>query len=254
MASVIANFNPFAPLSKKKIKTPWGNLRPKVDVFPIIYLLFIYGFIYILPYGKYIVGQSWFNWFRSEDGPLEYLQFFFYSLASLLAFMVFLHKKKMAKGININLTIWLLMALLCFFVAGEEISWGERITGIGSQFLRDINSQGESNIHNMEFFHHILLDPSFEISCILFGWMGWRIWPKLDCFPDKRYSLYFLFVALFFFYFDISYSSTVKQIRNDQEIFEFLMALGLLLHCWSNTGLYKRIYKPFKKKKLKINL
>ena len=247
MASVIANLNPFAPLRKKKIKTPWGNLRPKVDIFPVIYLLFIYGFVYILPYGKYIVGDSWFNWFRSEDGPLEYLQFLFYSLASLLAFTVFLSKRKAKKQLKINVIIWFLLALLCFFVAGEEISWGERITGFGLQFLRDMNSQCESNIHNLAFFHHILLDPSFEISCILFGWLGWRLWPKLDCLPHKRYSLYFLFVALFFFYFDISYSSTIKQIRNDQEIFELLMALGMLLHCWSNTEIYKRIYKPLKR-------
>ncbi len=233
MSSLLANLNPFAPIYKKKIRTPWGNLKPKVDIFPFLYLLLMYGFVYILPYGKYVVGMSWFDWCRSEDGPLEWIQFVFYLSASLFAFMAVYRRKN--RGLNINLLIWILIALLLFFVAGEEISWGERITGFGFQSLRDMNSQGESNIHNLHFFHHLLLDPSFEISCILLGWFGWRLWPKLDCLPSKEYSLYFLFVALFFFYFDISYTSTIKQIRNDQEIFETLMALGMFLHCWRNN-------------------
>ncbi|KGG11903.1 MULTISPECIES: pectate lyase [Prochlorococcus] len=247
LGSVLANLNPFAALEKKKIRTPWGNLKPKVDLFPVIYLIIIYGFIYILPYGKYVVGMSWFDWLRSEDGPLENMQFLFYLLASIFAFLT--ARKKLRDGINLNSVMWLLLALLCLFIAGEEISWGERITGFGSQALRDINSQGESNIHNLPFFHHILLDPSFEISCILFGWIGWHFWPKLDFLPKKRYSLYFLFVALFFFYFDISYSSTIKQIRNDQEIFEFLMSLGLLLHCWSSAIARHKNRKLDKKRK-----
>ena len=143
--------------------------------------------------------------------------------------------KKAKKRFNLNLVLWGLLTFLCFFIAGEEISWGERITGFGFDAIRQMNFQGESNIHNLNFFHHILLDPSFEISCILLGWIGWRFLPKLDAFPIKRYSLYFLSVALFYFYFDISYSSTVQQIRNDQEIFEFLMSLGLFLHCRSKA-------------------
>ncbi len=102
--------------------------------------------------------------------------------------------------------------------------------------------QGESNLHNIHFFHHKLLDPAFEISCLLFGWLGWKKWPNIDAFPAKRYSLYFLLVALFYFYFDISYASTIKQIRNDQEIFELLMSVGLLCHCW-NSAFPKRIKK-----------
>ena len=79
------------------------------------------------------------------------------------------------------------------------------------------------------------LDFSGEISSIFLGWIGWKIWPNIDAFPQQRYSLYFLFVAMFFFFFDVSYASTIKQIRNDQEIFELLMALGLFAHCWINA-------------------
>ena len=215
----------------KEIKTPWGKIIPEVSLFPIYYLLFIYCFIYILPYGKIIVGVSWFDWLRSEDGPLEWLQFIEYGASSFFALLIFLMQKKKKE---INSIIWLLLAFLTFLIAGEEISWGERITGIGIDAISNLNVQGETNFHNLPFFHNYLLDPVFEISCIFLGWFGWRKFKKISAFPSKELSLYFLFVALFYFYFDISWASTTQQIRNDQEIFEFLLSTGLFLHCFKN--------------------
>ena len=76
----------------KEIKTPWGKIIPEVDLFPILYLLIIYGLFYILPYGKNIIGISWFDWLRSEDGPLEYFQFIEYLFASIISFLIFIKK------------------------------------------------------------------------------------------------------------------------------------------------------------------
>ena len=221
----------------KEINTPWGKIIPKVSLFPIYYLIFIYGFIYILPYGKFLIGVSWFDWFRSEDGPLEWIQFFEYLISFLLALIVCLNQKNKK---SINTVMWLLIAFLCFLVAGEEISWGERLTGIGIESISKINVQGETNFHNLPFFHNYLLDPVFEIGCIFLGWFGWRKFQNINAFPAKKLSLFFLFVALFYFYFDISWASTTQQIRNDQEIFEFLLSSGLFIHCWVN---FKNILK-----------
>ena len=215
----------------KKIKTPWGEIMPEVSLFPIYYLLFIYCFIYILPFGRDIIGISWFDWLRSEDGPLEWIQFIEYAVSSLLALLIFLKRKRKR---NIDSIIWLLIAFLSFVIAGEEISWGERITGIGISSISSINVQGETNFHNLPFFHNYLLDPIFEISCIFLGWFGWRRFKRIKALPNKDLSLYFLFVALFYFYFDISWASTTQQIRNDQEIFEFLLSTGIFIHCYGN--------------------
>ena len=215
----------------KEIKTPWGVVIPQVSLFPIFYLLFIYGFVYILPYGRDLIGISWFDWLRSEDGPLEWIQFIEYTISSILALLIYIRTERKK---NINSIIWLLIALLSFVIAGEEISWGERITGIGINSISDINVQGETNFHNLPFFHNYLLDPIFEISCIFLGWFGWRKFKNIKAFPSKDLSLYFLFVALFYFYFDISWASTTQQIRNDQEIFEFLLSTGIFLHCYKN--------------------
>ena len=216
---------------QKEIKTPWGAIFPQVSLFPILYLLFIYGFVYILPYGRDLIGISWFDWLRREDGPLEWIQFIEYAISSILALLIYVRTKRKK---NLNSIIWLLIALLSFVIAGEEISWGERITGIGINSISDINVQGETNFHNLPFFHNYLLDPIFEISCIFLGWFGWRKFKNIKAFPSKDLSLYFLFVALFYFYFDLSWASTTQQIRNDQEIFEFLLSTGIFLHCYEN--------------------
>ena len=218
----------------KEIKTPWGKIKPEVSLFPIYFLIFIYFFVYILPYGKFFIGISWFDWFRSEDGPLEWIQFIEYALSSLLSLIVFFKQKKKKA---INAIIWLSIALICFLIAGEEISWGERITGVGINSISSLNVQGETNFHNLPFFHNYLLDPAFEISCIFLGWIGWRRFRKINALPSKKFSLFFLFVALFYFYFDISWASTTEQIRNDQEIFEFLLSTGIFLHCLKNFKL-----------------
>ena len=215
----------------KEIKTPFGKITPEVSLFPIYYLLFIYGFVYIFPYGENLIGISWFDWLRSEDGPLEWLQFIEYLLSSIVALLIFVRRKKKKE---INSLVWLLIAFLALIIAGEEISWGERLTGIGIDFISDLNVQGETNFHNLPFFHNYLLDPVFEISCIFLGWFGWSKFRGINAFPSKELSLYFLFVALFYFYFDISWASTTEQIRNDQEIFEFLLSSGIFLHCCRN--------------------
>ena len=45
----------------KEIKTPWGRIIPEVSLLPIYYLFFIYCFVYILPYGKFFIGVSWYE-------------------------------------------------------------------------------------------------------------------------------------------------------------------------------------------------
>ena len=223
-----------------KINTPWGKIIPEVSLLPIYYLLFIYCFVYILPYGKIFIGISWFDWLKSEDGPLEWMQFIEYGLSSLLAFLIFLKPKKK----DINSLIWLLIAFLSFLIAGEEISWGERIFGFSIESITELSIQAETNFHNLPFFHNYVLDPALQIICIFLGWIGWRKWPYITSLPCRKFSLFFLSVSLYFFYYEISWFSTVAHIRNDQEIFEFLLSTGLFLHCWESfKNLFTTEYK-----------
>jgi hypothetical protein len=46
--------------------------------------------------------------------------------------------------------VWLVVAVGCLFVVGEEISWGQRILHFQTpEELRKINRQEEANIHNI---------------------------------------------------------------------------------------------------------
>ena len=221
----------------KLIKTPWGEISPEVNLFPIYYILFIYGFVYILPYGENIVGLTWFNLLKLEDGPLEWLQFSEYFISSI--FGIFIYFKNKNKN-TINSFIWLIFSAFCFIVAAEEISWGERITGFSINSLTEISIQSETNLHNLPFFHDFFLDPILIAICILFGWIGWRKWPYLNSIPNKKLSLFFLITALYIFYYEISWASTVEHIRNDLEIYEFLLSTGIFLHFWNNFKLFIR--------------
>ena len=214
-----------------ELKTPWGSISSKVSLFPIYYLIFIYGFIYILPFGENLVGSNWFYFLKKEDGVLESLQFFQYFISSLFGFFIFfrIRKKK-----SLNSLIWLVLSVLCLIISAEEISWGERITGITLNSIADFSIQGETNIHNLPFFHNYILDPSIQVICIFFGWFGWKKFPYLTSLPSKKLSLFFLFVALFFAYYELSWASTVAHVRDDTEIFEFLLSTGIFLHFWDN--------------------
>ncbi len=216
------------------IKTPWGSISSNVSLFPIYYLFFIYGFIYILPFGENIVGLSWFYYLKKEDGILESLQCIEYLVSSIFGLLIYLRIKQKK---SLNAFFWLILSILCFLIAGEEISWGERLTGFSLNIITDLSIQGETNLHNLPFFHNYLLDPVLQIICIFFGWIGWRKYPFLSSLPSKKLSLYFLLVSLFFAYYDLSWASTIEHIRDDTEIFEFLLSTGIFLHFWDNIKL-----------------
>ena len=217
-----------------EIGTPWGSISTIVSLFPSYYWIFIYGFVYILPFGKYLIGTTWFDLLKKEDGPLEWLQFSQFFMSSIMGLFIFYKSKKKR---SINSLIWLFFSIFCFIVSAEEISWGERIIGFTLNSISELSIQGETNFHNLPFFHNLLLDPLLHVLCIFLGWVGWRKWPYLSSLPSKEYSLFFLSVSLFFAYYDLSWASTVQHIRNDQEIFEFLFSTGIFIHFWQNIKL-----------------
>lgn len=205
-----------------EIRTPWGSLVPAVDLAPLLYLLVLYGVVYFLPFGVFKL------WATGEDGPAEWLQFLAYGGACVCSLRVLWRRRRQWR--SLQWLAWLLLTLFCLYVAAEEVSWGERIHGWGVDALREINAQKETNLHNLPGLQNYL-HVSFIAAGLFFGWIGWRWMPQIEAWPARRYSLYFLFVALFYTYFDLSWISLGDRIRNDQEGIEVLMAVGLFLHC-----------------------
>ena len=211
----------------KEINTPWGEIKPSVIIFPIYYLLLIYAVFYFLPFNLFD------TFFLKEDSFIEWMQFIGYFFAFLISILIcFIKKDRFSK----QKIFWFLLAIFCFYIAGEEISWGERITNIGIDSIKDINLQGETNFHNLKNINNYL-HFSFIFSGLFFGWAGWKFWPNIEAFPNKKYTLFFLIVSAFYFYFDLSWITLGKRIPNHQEAIEFLMSSGLFLHCFESLRL-----------------
>jgi len=92
-----------------------------------------------------------------EDGIMENAGALSFFIASVLFFRTFLKmrqcKEPQERGMGAG--FWfLILAALFFFIAGEEISWGQRIFGWATpDWVKEDNLQQETNIHNLEFFH-----------------------------------------------------------------------------------------------------
>lgn len=79
-----------------------------------------------------------------EDSVFEWLSFICLACASITYFLCF---KKYSNY------FFILLALLMFFAAGEEISWGQRVVSFTTpDAIKKINTQGEFTIHNLEIF------------------------------------------------------------------------------------------------------
>lgn len=86
---------------------------------------------------------------HSENGPHELIQFCVISFAVLAGIGVLI---KILPRLRENrlLFAWVLLATVCsFYVAGEEISWGQQVAGWATpEGWSHINDQQETNLHN----------------------------------------------------------------------------------------------------------
>jgi hypothetical protein len=83
-----------------------------------------------------------------EDHPIEWAQFFAIAAAAV-AFAIAAVRARRHDRRRL-MALYLLVAFACFVVAGEEISWGQRIFHWGTPVvLEEANHQGEANIHNI---------------------------------------------------------------------------------------------------------
>lgn len=83
----------------------------------------------------------------SEGGPHEAIEFILLALAFLVAMLTLC---RMDIKQNPWLAAWVgLAALCCFYVAGEEISWGQHILHWSTpEYWAALNDQNETNLHN----------------------------------------------------------------------------------------------------------
>lgn len=111
-------------------------------ILALVLVILIIG--YILFYTN--VGQ--FELYVQEDGIVEWLTVLGLILGCIVCVSRFFLLRKLRTTWFLIVTIGL--AVMLFFAAGEEISWGQRIFHIkSSEFFKERNSQGETNLHNL---------------------------------------------------------------------------------------------------------
>ena len=89
-----------------------------------------------------------FRFLTEEDSVLEWAQFFGYAAAGAASVVVARTLRRRRRPVHACL--WLLFGIGCVLVAGEEISWGQRIFGWGTPAALDaVNHQHETTVHNI---------------------------------------------------------------------------------------------------------
>ena len=94
---------------------------------------------------------SFFDRLFVEDGPMEWLTCIVFAGAGI----VFFRAQIVIRGLANQKSAWLGwficgLALASIFVAGEEISWGQRLFGWSTpDVIESYNTQSETNLHNI---------------------------------------------------------------------------------------------------------
>lgn len=129
----------------------------------------------------------------AEDNWYENITALAFILASFIFIYLFINSKRGNDFYRFKTKrniFFLLLALLFFFGAGEEISWGQRIFGWGTpaEFSRH-NLQHETNIHNLDFLESeyydkngvmvqrggLLLKIINQNTLMNVFWIGWTV-------------------------------------------------------------------------------
>lgn len=186
----------------------------------------------------------------AEDGIIENIQFVFYLVAALI-FTRTLFKFYKNKQL-LNFVLFSVLTLGLFFIAFEEISWGQRLFGITTpEAIKETNWQGELNIHNQGFFQSKIeyLYMALGLIASLSGVVLHNFYDKFQ----KKYHLiipstltFFYFFSIFVYYFLNQYLVFYYQIFSAekigmgrwQEVAELFLSTAFLIFAIS---VYKKI-------------
>lgn len=228
-----------------KMKKKW--IKILVIIFPVLFGLTMYSLNTYYRTVYETIGK--------EDHLIEWMQFFFFLTSAILSITIAIKMGKVSKSLR---TIFILLALGLFFVAFEEISWGERVFHIeapevfdhGSLPLLGENVQSEMNLHNFRTLHnlvgkvYILIATHAVLSSLLIS-LFYNL--KKDVKKKTKFLLSFLtppvYLALYFLPLYINFfNKQTSGIRaQDYEMTEFLFSLGILIFlsiCLKRINLY----------------
>jgi hypothetical protein len=150
------------------MKTAKRNALNRIEITVLIFVcvLYVIGIV-----GSWI-NQKWFEEvYVVEDGFIEWLTMLPLVITSVVA-VTYLVKLSAKRNWMFSAVV-LVVAGFCFFSAGEEISWGQRIFHIRTPaYFAEHNTQDELNIHNLvvdgESVNKLIFSQLFIAAAILY--------------------------------------------------------------------------------------
>ncbi len=183
-----------------------------------------------------------------EDGPVEWAQFACFAIACYAA--IGIATLRLSDGHRIQGFLFAGLAAATFFLAGEEIAWGQRLLGLETpEAWAEINLQQEITIHNVGGILDVL-----NVVMLVIGLTGFlmavygrrlrleRFWDRADtlfvppAFLAPSFLMLFLY-KLFRFTIWIDSGFTITKYG---EWFELCLAFGLAMFLWLNYRLLAR--------------
>lgn len=112
-------------------------------------LLFAFPLVGAALFALASVDRGLFLFLAEEDSLLEWSQVVILASAAVLATL--LAARALREGRRPHALAYFVLAAGCIFVAGEEVSWGQRILGLETpESLAEINRQDELTLHNID--------------------------------------------------------------------------------------------------------
>lgn len=195
-----------------------------------------------------------------EDGIVEYLTFLFSLVSGLISLKIAVLSRNRPslfkqKQLNwLSTAIFTLLGLGLIFVAGEEISWGQRILQFNTpEALQQANLQNETNLHNHPIiFRYVYL--GYTLICFYgsFAWVGLKTIKNLV--SQSVFRLLRLLVPPYFLMFWFWLMPIYVRIRATQGLWsgtefqepgEMLMMFGILIWLVIDFGAISQGKIPF---------
>lgn len=213
------------------LKINWKTPRAHFILFTIPLLLVSY----------FLLADSWpFNYFiemSKEDRIIEWSQFVIIAISAIYSALAAWQLRR--KHI-IYAGIYAVITLALIAIAGDEISWGQRLIGLATpEQLAARNVQGEITFHNMDLISTVMWQAYFVVG--LFGTFGWLLKSDLvRLFPFLQKSLDLLvppwYTSLYFFVL-LNYQIRTRpgvthSLGYWGESIELLLYLGTAIFIW----------------------
>lgn len=209
-------------------------------------------FLTLMAFFIYIRNNQFFRLIIEDDHLVEYSQFFLLLFSSVVC--LFLKKYWWSKERFLGI-LFLFLAIGLFFVAGEEISWGQRLLKIQTpEQLAEINMQDELTVHNIGFIFGYVYRAYMLIGFVgSTAWLFFKLLKKhfsvkvkrilANIIPDWYLSPYF--AVAFFYNYERFYLNPRTGEALWEEPMELLLILGITIFIIIK---YLRVYPKIKNK------